>query len=106
MLHSQVDLLIFIISPVLEQNGHSEEKRQKNADYHMDDEDLELYGDAEEAEVEYNVEQVEVNWTITELDKLLNIAPIKCLTAGASQDLSLFLHDKRRIDPVFEMACL
>ena len=88
---------------ILDTNGQLAEKRKKLDENRLDEEDLELYGDAEEAEIDQTVEEgSEEVWIFNELDRLLNIAPVKSLTAGTVSDLSFHLQDKYRVDPVFQ----
>uniref|UniRef100_A0A0N5A911 CPSF_A domain-containing protein n=1 Tax=Syphacia muris TaxID=451379 RepID=A0A0N5A911_9BILA len=68
----------------------------------LEDEDIELYGKALPSVSKNETEEV-LKFHV--LDKLLNVAPCKRMTAGCPHGLSEAFQQRHNVDPIFDMVC-
>ncbi|PAV90363.1 hypothetical protein WR25_22093 [Diploscapter pachys] len=92
----------------LEVNGtEPEAKRMKKGEIELDEDDLALYGDTIADLKTETTRRREQHIEVTELDRLLNIGPVKAMTAGGAHGTSAELLERansgQMIDPVFDI---
>uniref|UniRef100_A0A1I7WN59 MMS1_N domain-containing protein n=1 Tax=Heterorhabditis bacteriophora TaxID=37862 RepID=A0A1I7WN59_HETBA len=103
LLFFQVVIIFPYTSYSVDELGESKRSRVEEAVPHLDEEDMELYGQAVTEQIAAETVRVEEELSFRELDRLTNIGPIKTMTAGGAHDTSQLLLDQNRIDPVFDI---
>ncbi|CAI5448422.1 unnamed protein product [Caenorhabditis angaria] len=86
------------------ENGVKRQKMTNKTVAEVDEDDLELYGDGLTEEVEEEIsDEVEESLQFKELDRLLNVGPVKTMCYGAPYELSQELKNKNHKDPIVDI---
>ncbi|VDO44205.1 unnamed protein product [Haemonchus placei] len=88
-----------------EESEISQEAKRPKVEQNLtaDDEDIELYGEQIIEQVATLASDVKEKMVFRELDKLVNIGPIRAMTAGGAHGIGPILQEQDRTDPIFDV---
>ncbi|CAO4375754.1 unnamed protein product [Caenorhabditis nigoni] len=78
-------------------------EQQNPSEIELDEDDIELYGGAIEMQQNDDEEKISESLQFRELDRLLNVGPVKSMCFGRPNYMSNDLIDAKRKDPVFDL---
>ncbi|CAP34673.1 Protein CBR-CPSF-1 [Caenorhabditis briggsae] len=97
-------LLEYTLLKVTKESAKKQRLEQQNpSEIELDEDDIELYGGAIEMQQNDDDEQISESLQFRELDRLLNVGPVKSMCFGRPNYMSNDLIDAKRKDPVFDL---